>query len=78
MKNERLIEARKQKHLNQTQLAHMLGFKGKQSVANWENGHSTPTLKTALKIADILEKDVSFLFGNKVQVSQTKQKQEVI
>ncbi|MFD1350200.1 helix-turn-helix transcriptional regulator [Oceanobacillus caeni] len=72
MKNERLIEARKQKHLNQTQLAHMLGFKGKQSVANWENGHSTPTLTTAIQIAEILEKDVIFLFGHKVQDSQTK------
>lgn len=77
MKNERLIEARKQKELNQTELAHMLGFKGKQSVANWENGHSTPTLKTALKIADILEKEVSYLFGDEVQVSHTKQKQVI-
>ncbi|MUK89117.1 helix-turn-helix domain-containing protein [Ornithinibacillus sp. L9] len=78
MKNQRLIEARKQKHLNQTQLAQMLGFKGKQSVANWENGHSTPTLSTAIEISKILEKDVVYLFGHKVQVSQTKTKQEVV
>jgi len=73
MKNQRLIEARKQKNLNQTQLAHMLGFRGKQSVANWENGHSTPTLSTAIQISDILEKDIVFLFGIDVQDSQTKQ-----
>lgn len=75
MKNNRLIAARKAKKLTQTQLALMLGFKGKQSVANWENGHSTPTLETALRIADILEKDVEFLFGHKVQVSQTNKKE---
>lgn len=73
MKNQRLIEARKKKQLNQTQLAIMLGFKGKQSVANWENGHSTPTLSTAIKIAEILGKDIVFLFGDDVQESQTKQ-----
>lgn len=78
MKNQRLIEARKQKNLNQTKLAHMLGFKGKQSVANWENGHSTPKLSTAIRIAEILEKDVVFLFGLDVQDSQTNTKQEVI
>lgn len=72
MKNDRLIDARKQKKLNQTQLAHALGFKGKQSVANWENGHSTPTLSTALKIAEVLEKDVVYLFGTQVQDSHTR------
>ncbi|MBP1950248.1 helix-turn-helix transcriptional regulator [Virgibacillus litoralis] len=71
MKNMRLIEARKRKHLNQTQLAEMLGFKGKQSVANWENGHSTPTLVTAIEIAKTLDKEVEFLFGKKVQETQT-------
>ena len=76
MKNNRLISARKEKGLTQTQLALKLGFKGKQSVANWENGHSTPTLETAFKISEILEKDVEFLFGQRVQVSQTN-KQEV-
>lgn len=78
MKNERLIEARKQKKLNQTQLAQMLGFRGKQSVANWENGHSTPTLETAIKISEILDKDLIYLFGRKVQDSQTNQDQEAI
>ena len=78
MKNHRLVEARKEKNLNQTQLARMLGFKDKQSVSNWENGHSTPTLETAIRLSRILEKDIVFLFGNNVQDSQTKLKQEVI
>lgn len=77
MKNLRLIEARKEKQLNQTQLAQILGFKGKQSVANWENGHSTPTLSTAIKIAEVLEKDIVYLFGFNVQDTHTKQKQIV-
>lgn len=74
LKNYRLIKARKQKGLNQADLAHILGFKGKQSVANWENGHSTPTLSTAILIAEILNKDVVYLFGNQVQDSQTLKK----
>ena len=78
MKNHRLVEARKEKNLNQTQLARMLGFKDKQSVSNWENGHSTPTLETAIRLSRILEKDIVFLFGYNVQDSQTKLKQEVI
>lgn len=78
MKNHRLVEARKEKNLNQTQLAKMLGFKDKQSVSNWENGHSTPTLETAIRLSYLLEKDIVYLFGDKVQDSQTKQRQEVM
>lgn len=78
MKNFRLIEARKSKNMNQEQLAIKLGFKGKQSVANWENGHSTPKLSTAIKIAKILDKNVEYLFGNQVQVSYTKLKEPTI
>ncbi|MFC4389110.1 helix-turn-helix transcriptional regulator [Gracilibacillus marinus] len=72
MKNTRLIEARKNKNLNQTELAEILGFSGKQSVANWENGYSNPTLETAIRLSEVLEKDIKFLFGNKVQDSHTK------
>lgn len=78
MKNERLIEDRKQKKLNQAQLAKILGFKGKQSVANWGNGHYTPTLSTAMKIAEVLEIDVVLLFGLDVQDSHTNQKRKVV
>ncbi len=71
-KNIRLISARKEKKLNQDELAKMLGFSGKQSVANWENGYSTPTLETAIKLSEILNKEITFLFGYDVQETQTK------
>lgn len=71
MKNYRLIQARKNKNMSQEQLAIKLGFKGKQSVANWENGHSTPTLSTAISISKLLDEDVEYLFGEIVQVTPT-------
>ncbi|UOQ91479.1 helix-turn-helix domain-containing protein [Halobacillus shinanisalinarum] len=75
MKNKRLKEARIQANMSQTQLSECLGYKGKQSVANWENGYSTPTLKVAICLAEVLGKDVSYLFGHKVQVSHTKKRE---
>ncbi|MGG1291411.1 helix-turn-helix transcriptional regulator [Bacillus smithii] len=73
MKNTRLINARIKKGLSQEKLALKLGYKGKQAVSNWENGYSNPPLQKALKAAEILEEDVSFLFGNKVQETHTKE-----
>ncbi len=73
MKNLNLIKSRKDKNLSQEQFAKMLGYKGKQSVANWENGYISPPLETALKISRILEKDIFFLFGNLVQDSHTNE-----
>ncbi|MFG6117195.1 helix-turn-helix transcriptional regulator [Halobacillus sp. MO56] len=71
MRNKRLKEARIQANLSQTQLSECLGYKGKQSVANWENGYSTPTLKVAICLAEVLGKDVHYLFGHKVQDTHT-------
>lgn len=73
MKNNRLKEARIAKNFTQAELAEIIGSKGKQSVSNWENGHSQPTLETALLLANALEKDVEFLFGLNVQDSHTGQ-----
>ncbi|WP_088033467.1 helix-turn-helix transcriptional regulator [Evansella clarkii] len=70
-RNKNLIQARKDKGLTQEKLAKMLGYSGKQTVANWENGHSSPTLSAAIETAKVLEKDVTYLFGNKVQDSHT-------
>lgn len=78
MKNLNLINSRKEKGLSQENLATMLGYKGKQSVANWENGHISPPLETALKIARLLEQDMFFLFGNLVQESHTLNEEKVI
>ncbi|GGC97484.1 hypothetical protein GCM10007216_30320 [Thalassobacillus devorans] len=72
MKNKRLKEARIQANMSQTELSEYLGYKGKQSVANWENGYSTPTLKVAICLAEVLGKNVHYLFGYKVQDSHTK------
>lgn len=72
LKNINLINSRKSKGLTQEQLAHIVGCKGRQAVSNWENGYSTPPLAIALKVAEVLEKDVAFLFGYKVQETHTK------
>lgn len=71
MKNKNLKQARLEKKLNQEQLAKLVGVKGKASISNWENGHSTPTVETAIRLSRVLNKDVEFLFGHNVQVSHT-------
>ncbi|MFS1513668.1 helix-turn-helix domain-containing protein [Chengkuizengella sp. SCS-71B] len=71
MKNKRLTTARKEKGFTQEVLAILLGYKGKQSVANWENGYSSPPLSVAIRIGEILEKDVGFLFTKNVQKNHT-------
>ncbi|WP_084245174.1 helix-turn-helix transcriptional regulator [Planomicrobium okeanokoites] len=73
MKNFKLIEARKEKGMTQEKLAKYLGYKGKQSVANWENNHISPPLNTAIRISQILGKDISFLFGEYIQETHTKE-----
>lgn len=77
MKNVNLVKARENKNLTQEQLAKMLGYKGKQSVANWENGHISPPLETALKIARLLDQDIFFLFGSLVQETHTNKKEVI-
>jgi putative transcriptional regulator len=70
-KNNRLISARKEKGFTQEQLAEMLEFQ-KSTVSNWENGHSTPRLPDAFRVAKLLGKDVNYLFfSKKVQESHT-------
>ncbi|SEI12961.1 DNA-binding transcriptional regulator, XRE-family HTH domain [Halobacillus karajensis] len=71
MKNRRLKEARIKANMSQNQLSECLGYKGKQSVANWENGYSTPTLKVAIRLSELLGKDIRYLFGQKVQENHT-------
>lgn len=78
MKNTNLVKSREKKRLTQGQLAKLLGYKGKQSVANWENGYISPPLETALRISRILEEDIFFLFENKVQETHTRKPKEVV
>ncbi|MGA8941597.1 MAG: helix-turn-helix transcriptional regulator [Thermoactinomyces sp.] len=60
--NFALKQARLEKGLTQLQLAKLLGYKGGQSVSNWENGRIKPPLIIASKIAEILGKDIESLF----------------
>ena len=78
MKNTNLVKSREKKRLTQGQLAKLLGYKGKQSVANWENGYISPPLETALRISRILEEDIFFLFENKVQETHIEKPKEVV
>lgn len=72
MKNKRLVSARKTKKLTQEKLAEILGCR-KTSVSNWENGYSKPKLSDALKVAEILEHDVEYLFSDvKIQETHTE------
>ena len=63
MKNVNLIYARKVKGLTQEQLGKRIDY-NKSTVSNWENGYSLPRIKDAFRLAEILEKDISFLFFN--------------
>ncbi|TWT04637.1 helix-turn-helix transcriptional regulator [Planomicrobium sp. CPCC 101079] len=74
MKNHNLIKARKKKNLTQDQLAKMLGYKGKQSVANWENNYISPPLETAILISQLLDEDINFLFKQNVQETHTRKR----
>ncbi|MBC6308162.1 helix-turn-helix transcriptional regulator [Listeria sp. FSL L7-1582] len=70
MKNCNLINARKEKGYTQQDLAILLGV-GTSTVSNWETGYSQPNLDTGIRVSSLLDKDVTFLFGSNVQVSQT-------
>ena len=52
---------RKQRHLNQTELAHQLGRKSVASVSEWESGKYTPKLPIVEKIANLFEVNASDL-----------------
>ncbi|MBN2909127.1 helix-turn-helix transcriptional regulator [Polycladomyces sp. WAk] len=72
MKNIALRSARLEKGLTQDELAKMLGYKGRQSISNWENGYVEPPLKVAIKVSKILGKDLEYLFScYKVQETHT-------
>jgi len=72
MKNIALRKARLEKGLTQDQLAKMLGYKGRQAISNWENGYIQPPLRIAIKVSEILGKDLKDLFSaHEVQDSHT-------
>lgn len=59
---QRIQMARKQKGMTVEQIAEELGF-ATESVSHIEGGSSRPSLRTFLRIADILDVSLDFLAG---------------
>lgn len=60
--SERLKELRLKKGLTQTELGKKVGVK-QNTFTNWENGKREPNFETIIKIADLLEVSLDWLFG---------------
>lgn len=61
MKNERLVQLRKEKGITQQQLAEVAGIT-QPTVAYIENGGIDPSTKVKIKIAQYLNVSVEWLF----------------
>ena len=59
---ERLKELRLKKGLTQTELGEKVGVK-QNSFTNWENGKREPSFENLIKLADLLEVSLDWLFG---------------
>lgn len=62
MIQERLRNARKEKGVSMTFMAHKLGYRSASGYANIESGHTKLSLEAAKNIAEILEIDMDELF----------------
>lgn len=62
MFSDRLYKLRKEKELNQSDLARSLSV-AKQTVSNWENGNRKPDSDMLIKIADYFDVSVDYLLG---------------
>lgn len=61
---QRLKEVRIKRGLTQTELGEKLGVK-QSTFTNWENGKREPNFEIVIKLADLLEVSVDWLFGRK-------------
>lgn len=61
---QRLKELRFKKGLTQTELGEKVGVK-QSTFTNWENGKREPNFEIVIKLADLLEVSVDWLFGRK-------------
>lgn len=61
---ERLKEARTERHLKQTDIAQMLNVSG-NTIHAWETDKQEPSMATILKLSEILEVSLDYLFGRK-------------
>ena len=59
---ENIKKARRNKKLNQTQLARLLDI-APQSVSSWENGNSTPTIENITELTIVLNVSFDWLVG---------------
>ena len=62
---ERITQLRKEVSLSQGQLADMLGV-SRQAVSKWENDLSNPDTLNLVRLADILNSDITYLALGKV------------
>lgn len=60
--SERLKELRLKKGLTQTELGEKVGVK-QNIFTNWENGKREPSFENLIKLADLLEVSLDWLFG---------------
>lgn len=60
---KRLLEARKNKGINQETMAEQLGTKG-PAIGRYERDEMKPSIETAAKMADILEVSLDWLVGH--------------
>lgn len=60
--SKRLKKLRKNKGLKQQELAEILGIK-RNTYSDWENGKTEPSFENLLKLADLLEVSLDWLFG---------------
>lgn len=61
---ERLKELRLKKGLTQTELGEKVGVK-QNTFTNWEKGKREPSFENLIKLADLLEVSLDWLFGRK-------------
>lgn len=60
--SERLKELRQKKGLTQQEIADLLHV-NRVTYTNWEKGNREPNFETIIKIADLLEVSLDWLFG---------------
>lgn len=59
---KRLREVRKSKKLTQKELAEQIGIK-RNTYSDWENGKTEPSFENLVKLADLLDVSLDWLFG---------------
>lgn len=64
----RLKEARERNNMSQADLARLLG-RPTQTISNWENQVSLPTLEIFNELCDILHVSGDYLLGKKMNLS---------